>query len=98
MKELEGLLKIFADGANSFGALSLTAVWALFCMTLMGILWYDKREAHAKDIAWQKIRLDDALNDAKMADALHLLAEDNQKRTGTLGDLKTIIDERLPRR
>lgn len=98
MKHLADFFKTLSDGANNFGTLSITAVWALFCMTLGGILWYDKKEAHRKDIDWLKIRTEDSLNDAKMADAIHMLAEDSQRRTDALKELKIIIDERLARR
>src|SRR5262245_61618392 len=97
-KEIAEILKVLNDGANNFGELKATAIWALFTTVLGLIIAYDKHEAHKKDVAWQKIRTDDAVSDSKMAEALHMLAEDNQKRTAKLTELTLIIDERLPRR
>ena len=97
-KQIAELIKALSDGANSFGALNITAVWALFCMALGGILWYDKRETHRKDIVWQRIRTDDSIADAKTADALHMLAEAQQKTAEAQNKILIILDERLSRR
>ena len=67
-------------------------------VVLGAVLWYDRRENHRKDATWEKIRTEDAVSDTKQAEALHMLAEDSQRKTEVLREIKTILDERLARR
>lgn len=97
IRYIQSIIDLLIQNSDRLAGLQATSIWCLFCLVLIGILTYDKRTAENKDRVWSKIRTDDALNDAKMADALHLLAEDNQRRTETLKELKLIIDERLKR-
>ena len=88
--EVYGPINKAVHSADLLGAMSPAAIWALVALCLAGYVYYMAKQNRASDKEWQDIRSKEAIADANMAAAVGRLSE-------TISQVKTIIDERLPR-
>jgi hypothetical protein len=82
--------KKIIDGANMLGALQASAIWALVASGLSFYIWQERKHHNEYDAEWRKIREKEAEADGRMADAVAKLAD-------SLREIRTIVDERLPK-
>lgn len=82
-KEIAEFIEVLTSGARGFGALEASGIWALFCMILVWIIWYDKKEAHRKDMADREIREAKSIAESKTADALYKLGDAYERLVDT---------------
>lgn len=60
-----------ADSAKMLGGLDPSSIWAFMCMVLLAYTWYTAKQA----TKFQEVRLQEALANAKLADAVSRLAD-----------------------
>lgn len=86
---MEDTIQQIIKGAEGIGALSATAVWALFSIYF---IWRDsEKEKQSKSTSseWLKIRSEEARADIVMSQAVQKMAEE-------ISAIKIILSERLP--
>lgn len=59
--------------AQALAALGPTAIWALFCLLLIGYTVWREKNTRKSEEAWMKIRTDEMVVDSKIGDALSVM-------------------------
>lgn len=94
-KYLADIFKLVGDAAERIGNMQTSAVLALACLAMGYYIMQIKKHHEEYNEEWQKIRIQEAIADAKMADAISHLADKMDAQQQNTLEIKFILDERL---
>lgn len=77
--------------AQALAALGPTAIWALLCLILIGYTVWKEKNARKSEEGWMKIRTDEAIVDAKIAQAIDIMDSSLKHMTERVVELETEV-------
>ena len=92
------LIKRFTQSAQELGALQASGIWALFSLTLVAYIVWDKKQSKRRDEIWQDIRIKEAMAEVNSAQALNKMGDAYERLVDKISEISVILDERIPRR
>ena len=92
------VFRAVGDGAQSFGTLEASGVWALMFIVMFWERQQIRKLQNRREDQWLETRMEQAISETKSAEALEKMANELAKNTNELARISTIVDERIPRR
>lgn len=81
--QVQEIIDLFIKNASTLANLSASSLLSLFCLVLLAVLAYDKKEARRKDDADREARGLKMLAETKTSEALSKLADSYERLADT---------------